>query len=163
MELDLIEEEIPKIQREGGSGREPEHWEDHLAAIKSSPNKSFRVWTYGVRTSAVSRMSTVRNRLTDATPEDNWEIKVRPVPDSDNQFGVYIVYRGTFTAEEVKVNEQNRQKRSERTRAARQNSKTNGSAPGAENSDSAPGNDVPTGTPAQTAKEKVAAARASKR
>lgn len=158
MELELIEEEIPKITRVGGSGREAEKWEDHLAAIKSTPNKSFRVWTYDVRTSAVSRMSTVRDRLTNATPQDNWEIRVRPVPNSEGQFGVYVAYRGTFTDAEQAENAAKRQARSERTRAARSAVQTDAVAPTPTEADSAAPDD--TQAP-QTAKEKVAAARAA--
>lgn len=160
MELDLIEEEVPKIVRLGGSGREPEKWEEHLTPLTESPGKSFRVWTYDKKTSAVSRMSVVRNRLTLATPEAHWEIKVRQVPDSD-QFGVYITYLGTFTDEQVQTNAAARAERSARTRSSR----PSGDVATPPVGDATPANngaDAAT-QPAQTAKEKVAAARAAKK
>jgi hypothetical protein len=119
VELTFVEEEIPKIVRQGGSGREAEQWENHLAPLKSDKmaGKSYRVWTYEKRTSAMSRMSTVRDRLNKVTPQDNYEIKVRPV---DGQYGVYVQYNGTFTPAQMEENARKRQERSTRTIAARQ-------------------------------------------
>lgn len=122
MELDFIEEEIPKIARVGGAGREPEKWEDHIAPLKAEDRagKSFRVWTYEKRPSAVSRMSSVRERLTKAVPSENWTLAVRPVPNTEpEQYGVYVEYSGVFTPEQVQENAQKHQERSERVKAAR--------------------------------------------
>jgi hypothetical protein len=150
MELAFIEEEIPKITRVGGSGREPEPWEDHIAPLKDDDKagKSFRVWTYSKRPSAVSRMSSVRDRLTKAVPSENWQLAVRMVPGTENEFGVYVSYLGAFTNEQVVENARKHQERSARVKAAR--AATQASAP--TDSTSA----EPTGT---TAKERVAAAR----
>lgn len=122
MELDFIEEEIPKIARVGGAGREPEKWEDHIAPLKAEDRagKSFRVWTYEKRPSAVSRMSSVRERLTKAVPSENWTLAVRPVPNTEpEQYGVYVEYSGVFTPEQVQENAQKHQERSDRVKAAR--------------------------------------------
>lgn len=122
MELDFIEEEIPKIARIGGAGREPEKWEDHIAPLKAEDRagKSFRVWTYEKRPSAVSRMSSVRERLTKAVPSENWTLAVRPVPNTEpQQYGVYVEFSGTFTPEQVQENAQKHQERSDRVKAAR--------------------------------------------
>lgn len=150
VELQFIEEEIPKISRAGGSGREPEKWEDHIAPLKADDRagKSFRVWTYGKRPSAVSRMSSVRERLTKAVPAENWQLAVRPVPGTEKdvhpegatetvkdengnetvvsiagqsatQYGVYVAYQGVFTDEQVAENARLHQERSERVQKAR--------------------------------------------
>lgn len=141
MDLSFIEEEIPKITRAGGSGREAEPWEEHVSPLKAEDKagKSYRVWTYGKRPSAVSRMSSVRERLTKAVPAENWQLAVRAVPGTESavhpagtmdgetdvsgtsatQYGVYVQYAGQFTAEQVAENAQKHQERSERVKAAR--------------------------------------------
>jgi hypothetical protein len=140
MELTFTREDIPKITRATGSGREPEKWEEHLAPAKDTPDVSFRVWTYDKRTSAVSRMSAVRDRLTKAVPSENWTLAVRPIPGTEDavhpegatdkdgqdiagtsatQYGVYVAYVGTFTDEEVAENARLHAERSERVKASR--------------------------------------------
>jgi hypothetical protein len=126
VELTFVKEEIPKITRKGGSGREAEPWETHLAPVKETPGESFRVWTYETRNSATSRLSTVRDRLTKATPQDNWDLKVRPVSDYRGPtgdvgegFAVYVQYNGMYTPEQIAENAKKRQERSDRTKAAR--------------------------------------------
>lgn len=167
MELAFIEEEIPKITRVGGSGREPEPWETHIAPLKDTDKagKSFRVWTYSKRPSAVSRMSSVRERLTTAVPAENWQLAVRPVPGTENavnedgtsvtQYGVYVMYAGAFTSEQVLNNARKHQERSDRVKAARLAAEaakaSEPTAPTAEPTD-------PSATE-MTAKERVAAAR----
>jgi hypothetical protein len=152
MELDFIEESIPKITRVGGAGREPEKWEDHIAPLKAEDRagKDFRVWTYSKRSSAISRMALIRNRLTKAVPHENWVIAVRPVPNVDGEFGVYVSYQGTYTAEEVHENARKHDERSARVKAARAK---------AEETEAEALSTVPSDTP--TAKERVAAARAN--
>lgn len=154
MELTFVKEEIPKITRAGGSGREAEPWESHLAQLKDTPGESYRVWTYDKRTSAVSRMSAVRDRLTKAVPEENWTLAVRPIPDTET-FGVYVAYIGTYTPEEVQANAQAHAERSERVRAARAKASENGSTDAEASADGS--------TAEPTAKEKVAAARAARK
>lgn len=175
MELNFIEEEVPKITRVGGAGREAEPWEEHIAPLKEADRagKSFRVWTYGKRTSAVSRMSSVRDRLTKAVPEENWALAVRPVPGTEDavepagavneagedisgqsatQHGVYVQYNGTFTADEIAANAKAHAERSERVKAARAATQAKAeTGPIAEDS---------TDTTTSTAKERVAAAKA---
>ncbi len=174
MDLNFIEEEIPKITRAGGSGREAEPWETHLAPLKDDDKsgKDFRVWTYGKRASAVSRMSSVRERLTKVVPAENWTLAVRPVPGTESavhpagtmdgetdisgqsatQFGVYVSYAGVFTDEQVAENAKKHQERSDRVKAARAKASENG-APQAEA-------ESPATAEEPTAKERVAAARA---
>jgi hypothetical protein len=123
MELTFTREDVPKITRIGGSGREAEPWETHLAPLKDTPGESFRVWTYEKRTSAVSRMSSVRERLTKAVPTENWNLAVRTVPgtgaENPELYGVYISFAGTFTAEQVAENVRKHDERSNRVKAAR--------------------------------------------
>lgn len=120
MELTFVKEELPKITRAGGSGREAEPWENHLAPLKETPDQTFRVWTYDKRTSAISRSQSVRNRLTAAVPNENWRLAVRPVQvEGVEKFGVYVAFDGIFTAEEVAANAKAHQERSERVKAAR--------------------------------------------
>lgn len=132
MELNFIEEDIPKIARVGGAGREPEKWEEHVAPLKAEDRagKSFRVWTYEKRPSATSRMSSVRERLVKAVPNENWQLAVRPVtvmlavegsdePVESEQYGVYVSYKGTFTDEQVAENAVKHAERSQRVRDAR--------------------------------------------
>ena len=117
MELSFVEEEIPKIVRQGGSGREAEPWETHLAPLKGKDmaSKSYRVWTYANKNSAPSHMNTVRDRLYKVTPQDNWDLKVRPVPNTDPvQYGLWVQYDGAYTPEQVIANAEARQKRSAR-------------------------------------------------
>jgi len=169
MELDFIEEDIPKIARVGGAGREPEKWEDHIAPLKADDRagKSFRVWTYEKRASAVSRMSSVRDRLTKAVPQENWQLAVRPVPNAEpEQFGVYVSYAGQFTPEQITENARKHQERSERVKAARAATAANAIEPTTGHRHDEPVNE-PTGdtatepgTPEPTAKERVAQARA---
>lgn len=161
MELDFIEESIPKITRVGGAGREPEPWEEHIAPLKvdDRAGKDFRVWTYEKRASAVSRMTSVRNRLTKAVPAENWALAVRPVPNTTpEQFGVYVSYRGVFTDEQILKNAQAHQERSERVKAARVKAEAEAAAAAVPVDVPAPAGE-PT-TPAPTAKERVEAARA---
>jgi hypothetical protein len=121
MELNFIQEEVPKVTRAGGSGREAEPWEQHLSPLKESPEISFRTWDYEKRPSAVSRMTSVRDRLRKAVPEENWDLVVREIPDSDPpRYGVYVTYRGEFSDEEMAENARKHQERSERVRAARE-------------------------------------------
>lgn len=182
MELNFIEEEIPKITRVGGAGREAEPWEQHIAPLKEEgrSGKSFRVWTYGKRTSAVSRMSSVRNRLTDAVPQENWTLSVRPVPGTEDvvepagavdsegnsiagqsatQHGVYVQYNGIFTDAEIAANATAHAERSARVKAARAASQASSTEPIATDATTAdatePGSDTQ-----PTAKERVAAAKA---
>lgn len=179
MELNFIEEEIPKITRVGGAGREAEPWEQHIAPLKEEgrSGKSFRVWTYGKRTSAVSRMSSVRNRLTDAVPQENWTLSVRPVPGTEDavhpagtmegetdisgtsatQHGVYVQYNGIFTNAEIAANATAHAERSARVKAARAASQASSTDSIATDATDA----TEPGTDAQpTAKERVAAAKA---
>lgn len=180
MDLDFIQEEIPKITRAGGSGREAEPWETHLAPLKDEDKagKDFRVWTYDKRASAVSRMSSVRERLTKAVPGENWTIAVRPVPGTETavhpagtmdgetdisgtsatKFGVYVSYAGTFTDEEITANAIKHQERSERVKAAR--AKAAESTPDVQEITTADVATMPAPETAATAKERVAAARA---
>jgi hypothetical protein len=169
VELNFIEEEVPKITRVGGAGREAEPWEIHIAPLKEEgrAGKSFRVWTYGKRTSAVSRMSNVRDRLTKAVPTENWSLAVRPVPgtedavdeagESATQHGVYVEFNGTFTPEEVAANATAHAERSARVKAARAATQAKGESNGPIATDS---EGVPTDATEPTAKERVAAAKA---
>ena len=118
VELNFIQEEVPKVTRAGGAGREAEPWEKHLAQLKDTAGVSYRVWDYEKRPSAISRMTSVRDRLRKAVPSENWDLAVRQIPDSD-RFGVYVTFKGQFTDEEVAENERKHQERSERVRAAR--------------------------------------------
>ena len=177
MELAFIEEAIPKITRAGGSGREAEPWEDHLAPLKDAgrAGKDFRVWTYDKRPSAVSRMTGVRERLTKAVPFENWDLAVRPVPGTETavhpegavdpagnsiagtsatQFGVYVSFRGQFTDEQVAENVKRHQERSDRVKAARAKAEAERKATAASAAEPTPEET------AATAKERVAAARA---
>lgn len=152
MELQLVREEIPKITRPGGSGREAEPWEKHLESngFKETPGVSYRVWTYDKRTSAVSRMTSVRERLTKAVPHENWKLAVRLVPNTTpEQFGVYIAFEGLFTDEQVVANAKAHKERSERVRKARAKTEPTTTP---ETSDA----------PAPTAKERVATAHKAK-
>lgn len=177
MELNFIEEDIPKIARVGGAGREPEKWEEHVAPLKAEDRagKSFRVWTYEKRPSATSRMSSVRERLVKAVPNENWQLAVRPVtvmlavegsdePVESEQFGVYVSYKGTFTDEQVAENAVKHAERSQRVRDARAKAEAEKAAKAAEATADAPevspADSAPDATESElTAKERVAAAR----
>lgn len=185
MELSFIEEEIPKISRAGGSGREPEKWEEHISPLKAEDRagKSFRVWTYAIRPSAVSRMSSVRERLTKAVPSENWQLAVRPVPGTEDavhpdgttdkdgndiagtsaiQYGVYVSYQGTFTDEQVAENAVAHQARSDRVKAARAAAAAKAEAEAAETTE--PVSEHATEPVSEaTAKERVKAARAQQK
>lgn len=187
MELAFIEEPIPKITRAGGSGREAEPWETHLAPLKEEDKagKDFRVWTYDKRASAVSRMTSVRERLTKAVPGENWKLAVRPVPGTETavhpagtmdgetdisgtpatKHGVYVSFAGSFTPEQIVENAKKHAARSERVKAARAKAaeagtpavqSDNGDTPSPEATSEATGD----GQAEPTAKERVAAARA---
>lgn len=141
MDITLIEEAIPKIVRQGGTGREAEKWEEGLAPLKGKEmaGKSYRVFSAPLKSSVQSRMNTMRGRLNKVAPTDNFEMKVRPVPDT-NDFGLYVQYNGTFTPEQLAEIARKRSERSERTKASK------------------PLAAVPNGT----AKERVAAAHKAK-
>jgi hypothetical protein len=174
MELSFVEEEIPKISRPGGSGREPEPWEDHLAPLKAKEGTSFRVWTYAKRSSATSRMTAVRDRLNKAVPYEAWKMAVRAIPDDPNLFGVYVTYEGIYTAEQVAENAAAHADRSARVLASREkaretraaNAATNGSTvtePAVEpTAEPEPTEPEPDTTPPPSAKDRVAAARAAR-
>ena len=116
IELNFVREDIPKITRAGGSGREAEPWESHLATLKETPTVGFRVWDYDKRNGALARMTSVRARLNKAVPTENWTVAVRPVPKSDPvRYGVYVAYEGEFTPEQVTANAK---KHAERSAAA---------------------------------------------
>lgn len=153
MELTFTREEIPKISRPGGSGREAEPWENHLAQLKDHTGDSFRVWTYDKQTGAISRMTNVRDRLRKAVPHENWHLAVRPLDADPNQFGVYVTYKGTFTPEQITDNARKHAERSARVKAARAKAATNGSTTEAEVT-------APTAEP--SAKERVKAAASRK-
>lgn len=170
MELDFIEEEIPKIARVGGAGREPEKWEDHIAPLKAEDRagKSFRVWTYEKRPSAVSRMSSVRERLTKAVPSENWTLAVRPVPNTEpEQYGVYVEYSGTFTPEQVTENAQKHAERSARVKEARAKAEAEKAAAGVTSDTgeatepAAPAGEATEPTAKELAAQRVAAARSA--
>lgn len=166
--LEIVFEDIPASPpRAPGKGREPVKWEEHLAPLKEAKNedgtpRSARIWTYDEKSSATSRLASVSKRLADATPEDNWELKVREVPEGDakGKHGVYVAYHGTHSAEQVKVNADLRAKRSQ---AAKDRL-----AKAAQEAASADGGDTEgevapeAATPKQTAAQKVAAAKAAK-
>lgn len=186
MELTFVKEAIPTITRTGGSGREAEKWEEHLAPLKAEDmaGESFRVWTYDKKSGAISRMTSVRDRLNKAVPNENWKMAVRPLKvevdavDSEGaptgekteaeKFGVYIAYKGVFTDEEIAKNKEEHAKRSARVLAAREKAAAEKAA-----AESTPTEATTEATPApkatatdktakQVAAEKVAAARASK-
>lgn len=161
-ELDIVFEEIPaQAPRPPGKGREPTKWEDHLAPMKEHVGQSARVWTYPEKSSATSRLGGVSKRLADVTPADNWTLKVRPVPDSDPPlFGVYVVYNGIYTAEQVKANADLRVQRSE---AAKARIAAAGNGTGTTATDGGtPEDAVSPPTAKSTAAQKVAAAKAAK-
>lgn len=119
--LTFTPEAIPKITRIGGSGRTATEWENLLDPVRQQPGVSFRVWEYDKRQSAVSRLSSVRERLTKVVPHENWKMVVRLVPDSDPEiFGVYVEYIGVFTPEQIEENAKLHAERSARVRAARE-------------------------------------------
>jgi hypothetical protein len=119
MELQFIEEDIPKSARGNHEGRKAEPWEDHIEPLKNSPGKSFRVWTYEKKTSAVGRASNVSSRVFEQTPYDDWTIVARQVPNSD-VFGVYVQYNGTLTESQVQEKVNKRLERAEKMRRARE-------------------------------------------
>lgn len=153
----LVFEEIPDApKRTGGKGREPVKWEILLAPLQEQLlEKPARLWTYDVKTGAVSRMSAVRTRLADAAPELNWEFKVRPVPNTDPQtYGIYAVFHGNHTSEQMVKNAQERVARKERAAKAQESKgATEGAADPAESAEGT----APEAAPAMTAKEKLAA------
>ncbi len=161
MELNFVREDIPKISRAGGSGREAEPWESHLAPLKDNHGESFRVWTYEKRSSAVSRMSSVRDRLNKAVPTENWQLAVRVVPGTDpEQFGVYVAYMGNYTPEQVVENARKHTERSERVRASRAASSSATQTSAEAESPNGASDSAEATEP--TAKEKVAAARTAR-
>jgi hypothetical protein len=143
---ELVFEPIPDPPaRPPGKGREPVKWEDHLAPLESKlHNSPARLWAYETKTAATSRAAAVRGRLTDAAPTKNWEFKVRPVPNS-TLHGVYAVFHGDHTPEQVLANAKARQERKDKLAAARAASTATVPAPAATE-------------PPQTAKEKLAQA-----
>lgn len=156
LNLTFIEEEMPKVVRKGGSGREPTHWEEALAPLKDSPNKSFRVWTYEKQSSANSRSAVVRARLIDATPADDWALSVREVPagDSKGQYGVYVIYKGVLDDAQIAARDALTKERSDRIKAAQ-------AAKAAEAPVDVPLPDVPEVPVNQSPKDRVAAAKAA--
>lgn len=154
---DIIFEAIPDAPpRPPGKGREPVKWEEHLAPLEDRLlDKPARLWTYEAKTGAVSRMSAVRQRLVDAAPHKNWELKVRPVPNTEPQLhGVYVVFHGDHTPEEMQANAKARQERRDRAKAnadAKLASETT-----TEDADGTPA-DVAEAPKAQTPKERLAA------
>lgn len=119
---DIVFEDIPAAPpRPPGKGREPVKWEDHLTPLEPQlTEKPARLWTYEAKTGAVSRMSAIRQRLAEAAPHKNWEFKVRPVPDTTPQLhGVYAVFHGDFTPEQMQTNAKARQERRDRVAAAK--------------------------------------------
>ncbi len=166
MELNFVREDIPKITRAGGSGREAEPWENHLATLKDTPEISFRVWDYEKRTSAVSRMSAVRTRLFKAVPGENWQLAVRPVPNSNPvKYGVYVAYMGTFSDEQVAANQKAHDERSAKVQKAQADRKAAeaaapADAPAGEVESDASGGEV---FDSQTPKERVKQAQAARK
>jgi hypothetical protein len=158
VELSFTREEIPKISRAGGSGREAEPWEQHLGSLKDEGNKgtSFRVWTYDKRPSATSRMTSVRERLSKAVPHENWKLAVRPTPEDANKFGVYVMYDGNYTPEQITENARKHAERSKRVSESREAAKAKRAAEATQ----APVEDAPAAEP--SAKERVAAAAKNK-
>lgn len=159
---DLVEEVIPPLpKRPPGKGREPVKWESHLAPLEERLlNKPHRLWSYANKTGATSRMGSVRSRLMDAAPNKNWELKVRPVPGTDPQlFGVYAVFHGEYTPEQMTANAQARQAR----RNAIAQATAARAAQSGENSNGAEPKPAVAASPPQTAKEKLAAAAAAKK
>jgi hypothetical protein len=153
---ELVFEPIPDaLPRPPGKGREPVKWEQHLAPLETQLlDKPARLWAYENKTGATSRMSAVRGRLYEAAPTKHWEFKVRPVPNTTPQlFGVYAVFHGEYTPEQVIENAKARQKRRDALAAGR-------SAPVANGENSAPvaGTEAP-----QTPKERLAAQAAAKK
>jgi hypothetical protein len=116
--MEFIKESIPPVHVSGGAGRLPNKWEEDLAPLKEHQGEAFRIFTYGKRTAATSRMAVIRNRLALMTPHDNWQLAIRKLPDG--MFGCYACYVGPLTDEEVAVREAKRQERSNRIKAQRQ-------------------------------------------
>jgi hypothetical protein len=152
-ELSFVEEDIPTIVRTGGSGAQPIKWEDLLAPLmaEDKAGKSFRVWEYEKKTGATSRVATVRARLTEVVPEQNWKIAVRPVPGSDPvKHGVYVQFDGMFTPEQVAARAKDREARIAKIKAARK---------AAESADATLAGGSPDTDNASSPAEKVAAAK----
>jgi hypothetical protein len=165
---DFTFEDIPDpAPRPPGKGREPVKWEEHLAPMEGQlKEKPARLWSYDVKTGAVSRMSAVRQRLVEAAPHKNWEFKVRPIPNSNPSeespqlYGVYAVFHGDHTPEQVLANAQERQKRREAMAAA----KSAKEAAGTPEATPVASSEAPASTEApKTPKEKLAAAAAAKK
>jgi hypothetical protein len=156
---DIVFESIPEAPpRPPGKGREPVKWEDHLAPLESKLlNTPARLWAYENKAAATSRMSAVRSRLNTAVPQKNWELKVRPVPDT-TLWGVYAVFHGDYTPEQVAENAAARQKRRDATVASRAAKTANGAVTPTQAAGSPEnGNPAP-----MTPKEKLAAQAAAK-
>jgi hypothetical protein len=158
---DIVFESIPDAPaRPPGKGREPVAWESHLANVEDQLlEKPARLWAYENKTGAVSRMSAVRSRLAEAAPAQNWEFKVRPVPNTEPQLhGVYAVFHGEHSPEAQLKNAQERQVRRDRVIKA---SAVRAAAKAAESATEAPVAPVEelAQAPAQTPKERLAASR----
>lgn len=120
---DIVFEDIPAAPpRPPGKGREPVKWEEHLTPLEEQlKEKPARLWAYEAKTGAVSRMSAVRQRLAESAPHKNWELKVRPVPNTTPQLhGVYAVFHGDYTPEQMQANAKLRQERRDKAAASRQ-------------------------------------------
>lgn len=159
----LVFEDIPDAPpRPPGKGREPVKWEEHLAPLEAQLlNKPARLWAYEAKSGATSRMSAVRSRLNDAAPSKNWELKVRPIPNTDPQlYGVYAVFHGEYTPEQQLSNAQDRQKRRDAIAAAKERAQATSPDGASPETPTAP---VEEAKAPQTAKEKLAATAAAKK
>jgi hypothetical protein len=124
----LVFEAIPEAaKRPPGKGREPVAWETLLEPLEAKLLETpARLWVYAAKTGAMSRLAAVRDRLTSTVPQKNWELRVRQVPGTGDteenpaQFGVYAVFHGDYTPEQVMQNAQARQKRRDAIAKARE-------------------------------------------
>ena len=165
IDLNFVREDIPKITRAGGSGREAEAWETHLATLKDTPRVAFRVWDYEKRNGALSRMSSVRARLNKAVPTENWTLAVRAIPKTDPvKYGVYVAYEGDYTPEQVAANAKKHAERSaaaQKRAADRAKAATEESTDEVESEETSDEGDTDTPTPKERVKAAASARKAS--
>jgi hypothetical protein len=102
----LVRKDIPpKVRKPGGTGRDPEFWENHLAPAKEGDNagQSFVVSEHPSKGSATNRITGMKKRLRTAVPDQWWDFDYGQDSETE-KWEVFVTYKGIYTSEQIAAN-----------------------------------------------------------
>lgn len=93
-------EPIPQHPRVPPPGREPYHWEEELAQLRTAPGVPHRVYSFELKNQAINRANAITKRWK-TLPLEHVTSAVRLIPAGKDagRYGVWITWHGQITPE----------------------------------------------------------------